>query len=164
MKSSLRRSFGLPAVVVLFAVAGCSSSDDAAGITVPTPSGPQAAKCRALHQELPATVDGLKRRATDPVSDFTAAWGEGPSVSLSCGVEKPEKLVRHPDADSMEIDGVKWMPEKQPDGSVRCTTVTREAWVRVTLPKKVVGDAGDMSALTDLTDAVRRTIPVGVID
>ncbi|GAA0497479.1 DUF3515 domain-containing protein [Streptomyces stramineus] len=163
MKSSLRRSLGLPAVVVFFAAVGCSTSDDTAGPAVPTPSGAQAAKCRALHQALPGTVDGRKRRGTDPDSDLTAAWGDGESIALRCGVPKPALLQRNPAADSVDINGIEWLPEKQPDGSVRCTTVKREAWVEVTLPARVVGGAGDISALTDLADAVRSTVPYGII-
>ncbi|MFI1969011.1 DUF3515 domain-containing protein [Streptomyces cinnamoneus] len=166
MKFSLCRPFGLPAVVaLLFACAACSGADDEAGPAVPTPSGRQAALCRALHGALPRTVGDLERRATDPESDFTAAWGGHPAITLRCGVPKPELLRSHPGSDSAELNGVEWLPEKQSDGSVRCTTVQREAWVEVTLPKKVVGDAGagDISVLTDLADAVSKTIPVGII-
>ncbi|MEV4440410.1 DUF3515 domain-containing protein [Streptomyces sp. NPDC049577] len=167
MTYSLRRPFlGVPVVPVLALLlcpaVACSSTDEAAGPAVPTPPAREAALCRALHKELPATVDGRQRRATDPASDFTAAWGD-PAISLRCGVPKPGLLRRNPGSDAAEIDGVAWLPERQPDGGIRCTTVQREAWVEVTLPKEVVGDAGDMSALTDLAGAVRRTIPEGII-
>ncbi|MEV4868974.1 DUF3515 domain-containing protein [Streptomyces syringium] len=167
MKSLLRRPLGLSAVAVLCAAVGCSSTDDAAGLVVPTPSAREARLCRALHKELPEAVDGHKRRTADPVSDFTAAWG-APAIALRCGVGRPKILTPgtehyNPAADSVEIDGVGWLPERQPDGSVRCTTTLRATWVEVTLPKKYVGDAGDISALTDFADAVKKTIPEGVV-
>ncbi|MCC3770688.1 DUF3515 domain-containing protein [Streptomyces sp. UNOC14_S4] len=121
-----------------------------------------------MHKALPDSVDGLKRRTADPESDFTAVWGD-PAVSLRCGVKRPE-IIRAgsttyaPTTGSVEADGVEWLPERQPDGSVRCTTVHREVWVEVTLPKKVAGDAGDIGALTDLADAVKKTIPFGYVD
>ncbi|WP_229328495.1 DUF3515 domain-containing protein, partial [Streptomyces sp. UNOC14_S4] len=124
--------------------------------------------CKDLHKALPDSVDGLKRRTADPESDFTAVWGD-PAVSLRCGVKRPE-IIRAgsttyaPTTGSVEADGVEWLPERQPDGSVRCTTVHREVWVEVTLPKKVAGDAGDIGALTDLADAVKKTIPFGYVD
>ncbi|MEX2983836.1 DUF3515 domain-containing protein [Streptomyces sp. C36] len=167
MKTSLRRPLGLPALALLCASVACSAPDGKASPAVPTPPARQAELCRALHKELPETVDGRKRRAADPVSDLTAVWGD-PAISLRCGVGRPKILTPgtehyNPTADSVEIDGVGWLPERQPDGSVRCTTTLRQAWVEVTLPKKVVGEAGDISALTDLADAVRKTIPVGVL-
>ncbi|MEU3873385.1 MULTISPECIES: DUF3515 domain-containing protein [Streptomyces] len=168
MKSALHRPSGLPVLALLLAAAACavtacSGPGGQAGPAVPTPPAAEAALCRALHAQLPATVDGLKRRATDPASDLTAAWGDGVRITLRCGVPKPELLKRRPDADSVDVDDVGWLPERQSDGSVRCTTVRRSAWVEVTLPRKVVGDAGDISALTDLSGAVRRTIPEGII-
>ncbi|MEU4210689.1 DUF3515 domain-containing protein [Streptomyces sp. NPDC026206] len=163
MKSSLRRLLGLPSAALLVATAACSAPGAQAGPAVPAPPERQAGLCRALHKELPRAVDGLERRTVEPVSDLTAVWGDDPSVSLRCGVRKPGLLKRNPATDSMDIDEVGWLPEKQPDGSVRCTTVRREAWVEVTLPKKVVGEGGDLSALTDLSGAVLKTIPEGII-
>ncbi len=159
MKFSLHRPLGLPAVALLLASAACSAPGRQAGPPVPTPPAAQVAPCRALHEELPSAVDGLKRRSTDPASDFTAVWGGGPSVSLRCGVPKPELLKRHPDAETVEVDGVRWVPEQQDDGSVRCTTVLREAWVEITLSKDVPGGFG---ALSDVAEAVRKTIPEGI--
>ncbi|KJY42221.1 hypothetical protein VR41_08805 [Streptomyces sp. NRRL B-1568] len=167
MKYSLRRPLGLPAVALLLTSVACSAADRQAGPAVPTPSAAQAGLCRALHKELPEAVDGKKRRTADPVSDFTAVWGD-PAISLRCGVPRPKILTPgtehyNPTADAVEIDGVEWLPEQQPDGSVRCTTTLRLAFVEVTLPKEVVGDAVQIGALTDLADAVKKTIPVGVV-
>ncbi|MFF4221352.1 DUF3515 domain-containing protein [Streptomyces sp. L500] len=167
MKSSLRRPLGLPAAALLLAAAGCSAPDPSAGPAVPTPDARQAGHCRALHGALPDVLDGRKRRTAEPASDFTALWGD-PAISLRCGVARPKILTRgsehyNPNADSAELDGVEWLPERQPDGSVRCTTVHREAWIEVTLPARVVGGAGDISALTDLAGAITKTVPVGIL-
>ncbi|MEU2868394.1 DUF3515 domain-containing protein [Streptomyces olivoreticuli] len=168
MTFSLRRSLGLPAVVVLFAAVGCSSGNDTAGPAVPTPPARAVGPCRALHKALPESVDGMERRKAGPVSDFTAVWGD-PAIALRCGVLRPE-IIREgsktyaPSTGSVEADGVEWLPERLSDGSIRCTTVHREVWVEVTLPKKVAGDAGDLGALTDLADAVKKTIPFGYVD
>lgn len=167
MKSSLRRSLALPALLVFGAAAGCSSAGGPAGPAVPTPPARAAGLCRALHEKLPGSVAGLSRRTADPVSDFTARWGD-PAIELRCGVPKPEVVTAgnphyDPNAPSVEIDGVEWLPERQPDGSVRCTTTQREAYVEVTLPGKVAGEAGDLGALTDLAAAVAATVPIGVV-
>lgn len=167
MKSSLRRPLGLPAAALLLAAVGCSAPDPSAGPAVPAPDARQAGPCRALHRALPDVLDGRKRRTAEPVSDFTALWGD-PAITLRCGVARPKILTPgtehyNPGADSADLDGVTWLPERQPDGSVRCTTVQREAWVEVTLPERVVGGVGDISALTDLADAVKKTIPEGIL-
>ncbi|GAA0429076.1 DUF3515 domain-containing protein [Streptomyces luteireticuli] len=163
MTVSFRRLAGLPAAALLCTAVACSATDRGPVVPTPPPTGRQAGLCRALHAQLPDSVGGLKRRSTDPASDFTAAWGGSPAIVLRCGVPKPELLQRNPGADAAEIDGVDWLPERQSDGSVRCTTTLREAWVEVTLPKRIAGDAGDISALTDLADAVKKTIPEGII-
>jgi hypothetical protein len=162
----LHRLTSLPALAVLFVAVGCSSSDDTAGPAVPTPSAQEAALCRALHKQLPQTVGGLARHAPEHPSDFTAAWGD-PAIALRCGVARPKVLTPgtehyNPTADAVELNGVDWLPEKQDDGSIRCTTTMRKAFVEVTIPAKVAGGAGDMSALTDLAGAVEKTIPEGL--
>ncbi|MFC5721179.1 DUF3515 domain-containing protein [Streptomyces gamaensis] len=167
MKSSLRRPSALSALVVLLAVAGCATERGrAAAPAPPTPGAREAGLCRALQRELPRTVDGRERRETG--SELTAVWGpaSGPSIVLRCGVPRPEVLTPgsahySPTTDAAEIDGVDWVPERQPDGSVRCTTQWRAAFVEVTLPKEVTGGAGDISALTDLADAVKKALPFG---
>jgi hypothetical protein len=157
VKSSLRRPLGLFAAALLLGAAGCSSKDEASP-AVPSPAGHQAALCRDLHRALPGTVGGLKRRPTHPASDFTAAWGDQAVITLRCGVPRPAMFDKVT-TKSAEIDGVDWAPEKLSDGSVRCTTSLRPVYIEVTLPKKITGDGGDMSALVDLAAAVNKTIP-----
>lgn len=107
-------------------------------------------------------MDGLKRGTPEPVSDFTAIWGD-PAVKLRCGVPKPDVLTYgsehyNPKADAAEVNGVEWLFEKQEDG-YRFTTVLRKAFVEVTVPRKY---APEVDVLTDLGRAVKKTVPVGV--
>ncbi|POX39840.1 DUF3515 domain-containing protein [Streptomyces sp. Ru73] len=163
VKSSPRRSLALPLLAVLITAVGCAPSDDSASVAVPAPKGEQARLCRALHGKLPSTVNGLKRRTADPVSDFTAVWGT-PAVRLRCGVPKPDVLQRgnehyNPMQDAAKINGVEWVFEKQDDG-YRFTTVLRRAYVEVTVPGTY---APEVNVLPDLAPAVRKTVPVGVV-
>jgi hypothetical protein len=157
----------LPITASLLAVAGCSAGPDSVAVDSPSPSpSASAAACRALHAALPGSVDGLARRPTRPSSRFTAAWGD-PALVLRCGVRSPDVLTPgnahyDPTSDAVGIDGVDWLPQKEPDGSVRATTTLREAFVEVTIPAKYAGPYGDLSALTDLADAVSRSDPTGL--
>ncbi|TSB31586.1 DUF3515 domain-containing protein [Streptomyces sp. NBC_01525] len=149
----------LPSLAVLCCTAGCSSADE---VTPPAPEGASAQHCRALHKELPDTVDGLARRSTEPASDFTAAWGD-PAVQVRCGVPKPGALTSggehyNPGADAADVNGVSWFLEKRDDG-YRFTTVLRRTYVEVTVPGKY---APEVNALTDLATAVKKTVPEGV--
>ncbi|MEU6329283.1 DUF3515 domain-containing protein [Streptomyces sp. NPDC047049] len=159
MISTRRRYLALPVLTVLFAAVSCSSSEE---VAVPSPKGAAARYCKALHKELPSTVDGLKRGTPEPVSDFTAIWGD-PAVKLRCGVPKPDVLTYgsehyNPRADAAEVNGVEWLFEKQDDG-YRFTTVLRKAYVEVTVPGKY---APEVDVLTDLGSAVKKTVPTGV--
>ncbi|MFF3269468.1 DUF3515 domain-containing protein [Streptomyces chrestomyceticus] len=157
--SSSRRLLVPALLTVAFAAVGCSSS---VPTDAPAPEGAFARQCRALQKELPRTVDGLERGTADPVSDFTAVWGD-PPVKLRCGVPKPAVLTPgsehyNPGADAAEVDGVDWLFERQDDG-YRFTTVLRKTYVEVSVPGKY---APEVDVLTDLADAVRKTVPAGV--
>ncbi|WP_407549749.1 DUF3515 domain-containing protein [Streptomyces sp. Pv4-95] len=156
--SSRRRYVAWPLLTVLFAAVGCSSSD----VAVPSPEDEAARHCKALHKELPSAVNGLERGTAEPVSDFTAIWGD-PAVQLRCGVPKPDVLTYgsehyNPRADAAEVDGVEWLFEKQADG-YRFTTVLRKAFVEVTVPGKY---APEVNVLTAFAPAVKKTVPKGV--
>lgn len=155
------------AVACLLALAGCSSGDQTGSVAVPRPPAAEAALCRALHRALPEKVDGQTRRATRPVSDLTAAWGS-PAIVLRCGVPRPDVLTPgnaqyNPSADSVDINGVDWLPQKLSGGGVRCVTTLRKAFVEVTIPRKYAGPYGDLSGLTDLASAISGTVPEGLV-
>lgn len=139
---------------MLMAAAGCSSTDAAAPVAVPTPSSEAAAYCRALDKELPNAVAGQERGDPAPGSDLTAGWGDG-AIVLRCGVPRPAKMD---DSQSKAIDasGVKWMLEQRDDDGPRFTTTLRKAYVEVTFS---VAYAHDASPLAALAPAVRKTIP-----
>nr|WP_202447649.1 DUF3515 domain-containing protein [Streptomyces sp. SID5468] len=147
----------MPATVLL-TVAGCSSGP-ANAVAVPSPSPSAAAICRALHDRLPGTVDGLARHATTPASPFTAAWGN-PQVELRCGVPRPRSLTPgdphyDPTAEAVGVNDVTWLPQ-QFDGGYRFTTTGRAAFVEVTVPSAY---KPEVNPLTDLAAAVKRADP-----
>ncbi|WP_370418038.1 DUF3515 domain-containing protein [Streptomyces sp. QH1-20] len=168
VKALPRRWLGLPVIAALLAAVGCSATNRAASdLPAPTPTGQQAAHCSALHTKLPATLEGMKRHALQSDSDFIAAWGE-PTITLQCGVSRPLIVTPgykryNPYAPTIEIGGVEWLPEEQPDGSVRCTTSKREAWVEVTATPKYAKNSGEFGMLTGLSDVVAKTVPYGTI-
>ncbi|MGW0560834.1 DUF3515 domain-containing protein [Streptomyces sp. NPDC003016] len=149
-----RRLLSLSSAALLLAASGCSFTDGAVAVPVPAPSSQEAEVCRALHRELPETVDGQKRRTADPESDLTAVWGD-PAIVLRCGVPRPEKMS-DPQAKGVEADGVNWMLERQEDGGPRFTTTYREAYVEVTLPAKY---AHDVTPLAAFAGPVEKTVP-----
>lgn len=141
-------------------MAGCSSSDDAAGPAVPSPSGKAAEACRTLHGGLPEHVNGQDRGKLDPASEYTAAWGD-PTIELRCGVPRPDVLTPgsehyNPTSDAAEVNGVSWLIEER-DGGYQFTTTDRAAYVEVTVPGAYAPEVG---ALTDFAKAVRKAVPV----
>lgn len=161
------RLTGLPALALLIAVAGCSSSDDSATVAVPSPNAKTAGLCRNLHKVLPEKVDGRSRKDPAPRSAFTAGWGS-PAIILRCGVPRPPKMIdpkvakgTDPDAIGGGVNGVDWLMEKQDDGTYRFTTAKREAYVQVTLSKSVP-EQDSATVLVDLATAVKKAIPKGI--
>ncbi|MFF1347255.1 DUF3515 domain-containing protein [Streptomyces sp. NPDC058322] len=145
---------GTSVAALLLAAAGCSSTDAAVSITVPTPSPQAAAYCRALHKELPRTVAGLDRGDAEPKSELTAEWGDG-EIVLRCGVPRPAKMD-DPMAKGTEANGVNWLLEQSDDAGPRFTTTYRKAYVEVTLSAAYAHDASPLAAFGP---AVRRTVP-----
>jgi hypothetical protein len=139
---------------LLLAATGCSSTDAAVSITVPTPSPEAAAYCRALHEELPRTVAGLDRGDAGPKSELTAEWGDG-EIVLRCGVPRPAKMD-DPMSKGTEADGVNWLLEQSDGAGPRFTTTYRKAYVEVTLSAAYAHDASPLAAFAP---AVRRTVP-----
>ncbi|WP_051735358.1 DUF3515 domain-containing protein [Streptomyces sp. NRRL B-3229] len=155
-----RRLIGLPALLTLITIAGCSSADDGTRAAVPSPGTDVTELCENLDKALPSKVDGQDRRDPEPASALTAGWGD-PAIILRCGVQRPSKMD-DPEADGVEANGVGWLLEKQEDGSFRFTTTLRKAYVEVTIPEKRTGNG--MAPLVDLAPAVKKTIPEGIAD
>ncbi|WP_405627326.1 DUF3515 domain-containing protein [Streptomyces sp. NBC_00016] len=161
-----RTVLGLPALVLLFATAGCSSADDSASTVVPSPGANATKLCRNLDKVLPSKVDGESRHDPEPASALTAGWG-GPAIILRCGVTRPPKMIdpkvadgTDPDAVAGGVNGVDWLMEKRDGGGSRFTTANRGAYVEVTVPES----ADSSGALVDLAPAIKKAIPVGIAD
>ncbi|WP_442806229.1 DUF3515 domain-containing protein [Streptomyces sp. NBC_01317] len=143
----------LPAVALLLAAAGCSSTDEGSPVSVPSPAAEAAKLCGALHKALPGTLGGLERDDPRPRSELTAGWGDD-AIVLRCGVPRPGEMD-DPRANAVEADGVNWMLE-QLDSGARFTTTYREAYVEVTMGPRFANDATPLAALAA---PVARTIP-----
>ncbi|MFG2329231.1 DUF3515 domain-containing protein [Streptomyces sp. NPDC048604] len=153
------RPFALPvaalaAAVLLPAVAGCSPTDAAASVPVPSPPAEEAGYCRALHDALPQTLSGFDRSEAEPESDLTAAWGDG-AIVLRCGVPRPEKMS-DPQASGLDVNGVGWLLEVQRSGAPRFTSTYRKTYVEVTLDERFTHDSGP---LIGLAEPVAKTVP-----
>ncbi|MEW2177255.1 DUF3515 domain-containing protein [Streptomyces sp. NPDC005406] len=162
MTSSRRRLphpvlLGPSAALVLLAAVGCTSTDPAASVSVPTPSSEAAAYCRALHKELPSSVAGLERSDPAPRSDLTAGWGDG-AIVLRCGVARPAKMD-DAQAKAAEADGVNWLLEQREDDGPRFTTTLRKAYVEVSLSAAYAHDATPLAAFAA---PVKKTVPSGL--
>lgn len=152
------RPFRLAAPLALLALAACAPGDSEARVDPPpAPPAAVAGLCASLHKELPETVAGLARTATEPVSDLTAAWG-GSAIVLRCGIPKPPAMA-DPKQEGVEVNGVGWLLEKMSDGGFRFTTGARLAYTEVRVDKEHATDAG---MLVGLSAAVAKTVPVGI--
>jgi hypothetical protein len=145
---------GPSVAALLLAATGCSSTDAAASITIPTPPPEAAAYCRALHKELPKTVAGLERGDTGTESELTAMWGDG-EIVLRCGVPRPAKMD-DPMAMATEANGVNWLVEQPEDSGPRFTTTYRKAYVEVSLSTAYAHDASPLAAFAP---AIKKTVP-----
>ncbi|MBA0051780.1 DUF3515 domain-containing protein [Streptomyces sp. AJS327] len=155
---TVRRALAAVGACAALAV-GCSSSSGRVGPQDPSPSGAAATACRALRAELPERLDGQRRVTPEPATKYTALWGD-PPIELRCGVRRPEKLTPgsehyNPTSDAAEVNGVSWLVEEE-DGGYRFTTTDRTAHVELTVPDDYAPEVGP---LTELADAVRKTLP-----
>ena len=118
----------------------------------PAPPDDVAGACSRLLPALPADVDGQERRATDPESPLTAAWGD-PAIVLRCGVPRPGAY--DPAGQVAEVEGVAWLPQQTDEGYV-FTTIGRVADVEVRVPRAY---APEVNPLVDLAAPVRDRLP-----
>lgn len=151
----LRRLAAATAPAALAALAaGCTPG--AVAVAPPTVDARTGATCAALHDVLPTHVLGGDRRDTDPASDTTAAWGQHPTVTLTCGGPAPARASSS--ADLVRIDGlVSWLPVPTDGGGYDLYAYGRTVWVRVSVPHP--GSANPVDAAAALTPAVSQTVP-----
>ncbi|MDG4859389.1 DUF3515 domain-containing protein [Streptomyces sp. T-3] len=159
MNSFRRRLVCLPALGLLMAAAGCSSTDDTATAVVPSPDAHAAQLCRNLHEQLPQKLDGLERTDPEPRSELTAGWG-GSAIILRCGAPKPAKMGDLT-APTTEVDGLGWLIEEPGNGSYRFTSALREAYVEVTIGSEHKKQSGAAS-LVVLGREIKKAIPEGI--
>ncbi len=121
----------------------------------PPPAAPRTASvCAELSDRLPDTVLREEdRRATTPVSELTAAWGD-PGIVLRCGVTRPAGLT--PTSQILAVNHVDWLAEELPDG-YRFTSIGRAAYVEVQVPDDY---APEVDPLVYLADAVKAAVPL----
>ncbi|MEE1931173.1 DUF3515 domain-containing protein [Streptomyces sp. TRM 70351] len=158
VRPGTRRALLAAAAVAVLSATGCAGPSPK-GPAVPSPSGAVAADCRALAGLLPAELAGQARVEREPVSVFTAVWGD-PGIELRCGVPRPRPLTPgsehyNPTADAVEVNGVSWLLEEREDG-YRFTTTGRSAFVELTVPGAY---APEINALTALAEPVGRAVP-----
>jgi hypothetical protein len=150
----MRRALLPLTLVAVAGLTGCSSN--AVGVAVPAANRTVRGWCANLR--LPATVQGLKKRSTNPESPQVAAWGS-PAVALRCGVPRPSAALVSNQAQAVTLDGsLTWLPLES-SKPVDFVAVGRQAYVEVTIPLQYTADhpAGDI--LLDLQPAIVRAIP-----
>ncbi|MCU1675575.1 MAG: putative lipoprotein [Frankiales bacterium] len=146
MPGMLRASAALTALGLL---SGCTTTD--VTVAAPTPPAAAADACSALLTHLEHGVAGRSRRPVQPVSPYTAAWGD-PPVTLRCGV--PTKA---PDASATEADigGVTWRVRRAGD-VVQWDAEGRAVGVEVRIP---VADNAQENVIADIGVAITATVP-----
>lgn len=155
-----RRPLAALAASLLVPLAACTSGGGTPDIAVPEPRGEAAGACRALSRALPDRLTEEERGELDEETPYAAVWGD-PAIVLRCGVARPALLTPgnaeyNPMADAVEVNGVSWLIEEEPD-DVRFTTTERTVFVEVTVP----GDyAPEVNPLTGLARPVADHIPL----
>ncbi|WP_433160156.1 DUF3515 domain-containing protein [Kribbella sp. CA-247076] len=138
----------LLAVLGLILLAGCSPGP--VRVAVPSPGPEVATACGPLMEALPAKVLDGERRDTEPVSPFTAAYGD-PPIEVTCGVSAPAGMAQA-QSQCFEVNGVGWFAKEAENGIV-FTTIGRAVYLEVAVPSEYAPEA---NALTDVSDAVHR--------
>lgn len=137
-------------LLLLLVVSGCSGAVPVAAPTDATPLVLQT--CADLVSAVPESVSGQDRRATEPESALTVAWGD-PAIVMRCGVPRPPTLK--PSSQLVNVDGVDWFAEELTGGYL-FTTYGRQAFVEVSVPADYAPEVGP---ITELSAAVTETVP-----
>ncbi len=109
----------------------------------PLPAAVQA-RCSALVARLPVALDHAVRRVTTPDPKTTAAWGDDPAITLTCGGP-----TGNPQDEPFEVDGMRWAVHDIGAGHA-WTTRDRRPAVTVTLPDRYENQAELVGALVGL--------------
>ena len=143
-------------VVALAALAGALTACGGNAVHVDrfTVSDAGQARCRALLNTLPRTVDDQTRRTVSG-SAYAAAWGD-PAIVLRCGVGTPEGFDRF--SRCQRANGVDWfVPESviaDLGKDAVMTTVGRSPAIEVRLPARY-RPAGSAAVMVDLAAVVK---------
>jgi hypothetical protein len=132
-KSSKQSTGPLPAVVIS---------------APPTPDDATQAACNKVMEQIPVQLEGLDPRKTETDSSYVVAWGE-PAITFRCGVSKPAVFGTPDAAQLIDVNGVIWQPDPDPQKTqVVYTAVDRSVYIEVVVP------TAQTQPLTDLTKAV----------
>lgn len=157
----------LPVVVILGLLLGHAAEHrepadpPSSGQILPplTPSAPPSnaaadGPCTTVLTTLPVQLGTLVPRIvhSDPDSPFVLAWGD-PAVVLRCGVARPSALRPASSDLDIGVDGVFWLPV-QHEGVTVWTTVDREVYIEVTVPKSYA-----QPPLGPLAEAIAKALP-----
>ncbi|MCQ1953006.1 MULTISPECIES: DUF3515 domain-containing protein [Arthrobacter] len=140
------KSYALPAVLVLSAVAAAGCSPVASVNPAPDAANPD---CAAVMVALPDEIAGYALRDTD--SQSTAAWGNPSRAILKCGVPVPGPTT-DPCA---SVNGIDWILREGED-TWTATTYGREPAVEVLFDPNEVASS---TLLVQLQNAVSKIEP-----
>jgi hypothetical protein len=137
------RVLRLAAAVPLLAVAllGCAPV-----VALPTADYANDPGCAAVTVRLPDDVAGLKSRQTD--AQATGAWGDDPSVVLTCGVQVPGPST----LPCLLYEGIFWLRDDSDSDRTVFTTYGRDPAIQIAI--KVGAFSSDGIVLGELTTAV----------
>lgn len=107
-------------------------------------------QCEPIVAAAPIRVLGELQRETTPTEAAALAWGDPPIV-LVCGVD----FSREPDAQVLEVNGVAWVAQESPDGTI-FTTVEPDPVVQVRVPAAYRPEADVLTELDAAISAGRR--------
>jgi hypothetical protein len=144
-RDSARRSMKavtsiISAGLLVTALAGCSA-------TVYVKPGPSATSvaCAGIVARAAQlnTIGGQPLRQVD--EQGVAAWGNGPSVTLQCGVAKQVVSSR-----CLPVDGVDWAELDKPNGIYELTSFGRSPIVEVVIDGRKASSEDILPALSDI--------------
>jgi Protein of unknown function (DUF3515) len=148
------RSLRVAAAAGLLVLSACES--DQVPLDAPQPTGPAAAQCAALIDDLPDTVNDQLRRPVSPSDALGAAWGD-PAIVVLCGGAMPASYDEFSACDV--ADGVGWYvpPEQIEDQSLDAviTTIGLRPIVQLRIPADYRPE-GVAAAMVELAPAIKK--------